>query len=188
MESCKSVDVSFVPETEIVNGMELSSRTVSYVNVAETTEVSVSCEFTEDVLPVEANEPGKIIDKLVKTSDILGGTCSITAEASHEELVENSQNEYIAAVSSGHAVMDECSLMNFNRRSFSMGKCKNQLATDLVQESWKKLRDNHADLKHYVGSETKDAFKILKLTSRMSDLISQADQLLSKCQMQVSVG
>ncbi|XWS25152.1 hypothetical protein CRYUN_Cryun27aG0046100 [Craigia yunnanensis] len=193
METCKSVDVSyvpessFVPETEIVNGMELSSRTVSYVNVAETTEVSVSCKFTEDLFPVEANDPAKFIHKLVKTSDMLGGTCSITAEAYHEEVVENSQNEYDEGVSSGHAVMDECSRMTFNKRSFSMGKLKNQAATDLVQESWKKLRDRHADLKQYVDSEPKDALKILKLTSRMSDLISQADQLLSKCQMQDSL-
>ncbi|KAK8354885.1 hypothetical protein V6Z12_A05G250400 [Gossypium hirsutum] len=36
----------------------------------------------------------------------------------------------------------------------------------------------------HVVSEPKDAFKILKQTSRMSDLISQTDQLLSKWQMQ----
>ncbi|XP_022768199.1 uncharacterized protein LOC111312307 isoform X1 [Durio zibethinus] len=190
METCKSMDVSyvpessFVPETEIINGMELSSRTVSYVNIAETTEVSVNCEFTEDLLPVETNDSGKFIHKLVKTSDMLGGTCSITAEASHEEVVENSQNEYDEAASSGHAVMDECSRMNFNKKSLLIGKFKNHVATDLVQESWKNLRDSHADLKQYVDSEPKDVLKILKLTSRMSDLISQADQLLSQCHTQ----
>ncbi|PPR80221.1 hypothetical protein GOBAR_AA40490 [Gossypium barbadense] len=36
----------------------------------------------------------------------------------------------------------------------------------------------------HVDSEPKDAFKTLKQTSRMSDLISQTDQLLSKWQMQ----
>ncbi|XVF36894.1 hypothetical protein REPUB_Repub19eG0098200 [Reevesia pubescens] len=193
MEICKSVDVSyvpessFVPETEIVNGMELSSRAASYANVAETTEVSVSYEFTEDRLPVEANDPGKFIHKLDKSSDMLGGTCSFTAEASQEEVVENSQNEYDEVVSSGHAVMDECSRMNFNKRSFSMGKFKNQVGSNFVQESWRKLRDSHADLRQYVGLEPKDALDILKLTSRMTDLISQADQLLSKCQMQDSL-
>ncbi|XVE60338.1 hypothetical protein DITRI_Ditri05aG0121100 [Diplodiscus trichospermus] len=193
METCKSLDVSyvpessFVPETEIVNGMGLSSRTMSYVNVAETTEVSVSCEFSEDLLPAEVSDHGEFIHKLVKTSDMLGGTCSITAEASHEEVVENFQNEYDEGVSGGHAVMDECSRMTFNKRSFSMGKFKNQVPKDLVQESWRKLRDSHSDLKQYVDSEPKDALKILKLTSRMSDLISQADQLLSKCQMQDSL-
>ncbi|KAK6257507.1 hypothetical protein QUC31_000966 [Theobroma cacao] len=184
-ETCKSVDVSyvpessFVPETEIVNGMELSSRTV----FPETTEVSVSCEFTENLLPVEANDPGKSVHNLVKASDILDSTCNVIAQGSHEMVVENSENEYDEAVSRGHAVMDECSRMDFNKRSFSREKLKNQLATDLVQKSWKNLRDNRADLSHYVDSEPKDALKILKLSSRISDLISQADQLLSKCQM-----
>ncbi|XP_022748659.1 uncharacterized protein LOC111298179 isoform X2 [Durio zibethinus] len=187
VETCNSVDVSYVPETEIGDGMELSSTAVSNVNVAETMEVSVSCKFTEDLLPVESNDPGKFIHKLVKTSEMLGGTCSITAEASPEEVVEHSQNEYDEVVSSGHPVMDECGCMNFNKRSFSLGKFNNQGVTDLVQESWKKLRDSHADIKHYAELEPIDALKILKLTSRMSDLISQADQLLSKCQMQDSL-
>ncbi|TYG63754.1 hypothetical protein ES288_D06G055300v1 [Gossypium darwinii] len=186
METCESLDVSYVPETEIVNGMELSSRTLSCANVSETTEVSVSCEFGEGLLPAEANDPGKFMHMLIKTSDFSVGTCNIIAEASHEEVVENSQNQY-EAVSSGLELMDECSRMNFNKKSFSMGKFRNQVATDLVQESWKKLRNSHADLKQYVDSEPKDALNILKLTSRMSDLISQADQLLSKCQMQDSL-
>lgn len=186
METCESLDVSYVPETEIVNGMELSSRTLSCANVSETTEVSVSCEFGEGLLPAEANDPGKFMHMLIKTSDISVGTCNIIAEASHEEVVENSQNQY-EAVSSGLELMDECSRMNFNKKSFSMGKFRNQVATDLVQESWKKLRNSHADLKLYVDSEPKDALNILKLTCRMSDLISQADQLLSKCQMQDSL-
>ncbi|XP_022773235.1 uncharacterized protein LOC111315628 isoform X3 [Durio zibethinus] len=193
MDACKSVDVSYVPEssivpeTEIVNGMELPSRTLSYVNVAETTEVSVSSEFTEDLLPVDANDTGKFIYKLVSTSDMLGGKCSMTAEASREEVLENSQNEYDEGVSTGHAVMDDCNCVTFNKRFFSMEKFKNQVVNDVVQKSWKKLRDNHADLKQYVDSEPKDALKILKLTSSMSDLISQADQLRSKCQMQDSL-
>ncbi|KAH1057489.1 hypothetical protein J1N35_035554 [Gossypium stocksii] len=186
METCESLDVSYVPETEIVNGMELSSRTLSCANVSETTEVSVSCEFEEGLLPAEANDPGKFMHMLIKTSGISVGTCNIIAEASHEEVVENSQNQY-EAVSSGLELMDECSRMNFNKKSFSMGKFRNQVTTDLVQESWKKLRNSHADLKQYVDSEPKDALNILKLTSRMSDLISQADQLLSKCQMQDSL-
>ncbi|KAL1164151.1 hypothetical protein V6Z11_A06G051200 [Gossypium hirsutum] len=186
METCESLDVSYVPETEIVNGMELSSRTLSCANVSETTEVSVSCEFEEGLLPAEANDHGKFMHMLIKTSDISVGTCNIIAEASHEEVVENSQNQY-EAVSSGLELMDECSRMNFNKKSFSMGKFRNQVATDLVQESWKKLRNSHADLKLYVDSEPKDALNILKLTCRMSDLISQADQLLSKCQMQDSL-
>ncbi|KAE8653870.1 Adenine nucleotide alpha hydrolases-like superfamily protein [Hibiscus syriacus] len=155
MGTCKSMDVSyvpessFVPETEIGNGMELSSRTVSY-------------------------------DNLLKHQKF-----HITAEASHEE-VENSQNEYDDAASSGHAVMDECSRMNFTKISFSMGKLRNCVTTDSVQESWKKLRDSHADMKKYLDLEPRDTTEILKLTSRMSDLISQAGLLLSKCQIQDS--
>ncbi|XP_039000428.1 uncharacterized protein LOC120126269 [Hibiscus syriacus] len=191
METCKSLDVSyvpessFVPETEIGNGMELSSRTVSYANVAETTEVSVSCELSEDLIPVEVNNSCESIHKLVNTSDMLDGTCSSTAEASHEE-VENSQAEYDEAAPSGHAVMDECRRMNFTKKSFSMCKLKNGATTDLVHESWRKLRDSHADIKKYVDLKPKDTTEILKFTSSMSDLISQADLLLSKCQIQDS--
>ncbi|KAE8731245.1 Adenine nucleotide alpha hydrolases-like superfamily protein [Hibiscus syriacus] len=186
MGACKSMDVSyvpessFVPETEISNGMELSSRTVSYANFSEATEVSVSCELSEDLMPVEVNDSCKFIQKSGKSSD---GTFSITAEASHEE-VENSQNDYDDAPSNGHAVMDECSRMNFTKKSFSMGKLRNLVTADSVQESWKKLRDSHADMKKYVELEPRDTNEILKLTSRMSDLISQADILLSKCQIQ----
>ncbi|XVF64587.1 hypothetical protein PTKIN_Ptkin09bG0180500 [Pterospermum kingtungense] len=118
---------------------------------------------------------------------MLGGACSITAEVSHEEVIENSQNNFDEGASSKHAVMDECSRMTFSKRSFSTWKFKNRMGTDLVQESWEELRDNHADLKQYVDSEPKDALKIFTLTSRMSDLISEADQLLSKCQMQDSL-
>ncbi|KAK8594060.1 hypothetical protein V6N13_125870 [Hibiscus sabdariffa] len=191
MKTCKSMDVSyvpessFVPETEIGNGMVPSSRTVSYTNFAETTEVSVSCALSEDLMPVEINDSCKFIHKAVKSSDMLNGTCSVTAEASHEE-VGNSQNEYYEAASSGHTVMDECSRMNFTKKSFSMGKLRNHVTTDLVQESWRKLRGSHADMKKYVDLEARDTTEILELTSRMSDLISQADILLSKCQIQDS--
>ncbi|XWS15124.1 hypothetical protein CRYUN_Cryun35bG0066900 [Craigia yunnanensis] len=87
--------------------------------------------------------------------DILGGTCSITAEASHEE--ENSQNECDEAVSSGHALMDECGRMNFNRRSFSMGKFKNQDSSELL----------------IIPSENSDAFSWCDEELQMANTVSQ---------------
>ncbi|GLT47100.1 hypothetical protein SLA2020_208190 [Shorea laevis] len=169
MDTYISVDIScvpestFVPETEIDDGMELLSRTMSCVNVAEVTEVSVSNEFKR---------------RLVKCSEMLGSTCEIIEESSQEE-IEDSKSQVVV---SRHEVMDECSRMDFSQGSNLMESFKNQVAADLVQESWKKLRNGHAALKQYVTSELTDAFKIVKLAHSMSDLISQADQLVSKSQ------
>ncbi|KAE8694759.1 Adenine nucleotide alpha hydrolases-like superfamily protein [Hibiscus syriacus] len=171
METCKYMDVSyvpkssFVPETEIGNGMELFSRTVSYTDVAETTEVSVSCELSEDL--VEVNNYCNFIDKLVKTSDMFDGTCSITAEASHKE-VENSQTEYDEAASSGHAVMDECSRMNFTKKilfycdvisqaELLLSKCQIQYSFELLK----------------IPSEDSNAFSWCDEQLQMVDTVSQ---------------
>jgi hypothetical protein len=61
------------------------------------------------------------------------------------------------------------------------------MMTDLVRESWRKLRDRHIDLRHFVTSEVKDATGIIELAYGMSNLISEAELLLSKHQTLVSM-
>ncbi|GAV84126.1 hypothetical protein CFOL_v3_27570 [Cephalotus follicularis] len=185
---CRSVDIScvpessFVPETEINNGSELSSGIVA-CHVAETVEVSVGNELFQNFSAGETDNLDKSVLRMHKNSDVLGNTCDVITESSNGEEVEDSQNEHLDTATRGCQVMDECSRMVFNRTSQPMEKCTSCISTDLVQESWKKLRSTRAVLEHYATSEQKDVIQVLKLASRLSNVISEADFLLSKCQM-----
>ncbi|KAL5776969.1 hypothetical protein ACOSP7_009895 [Xanthoceras sorbifolium] len=182
--TCKSIDVScvpessFVPETEIDYGVELSATMCSGF-VAETVEVSVSNKFIHDHAPVLADN--KSTFKLCKSSDILENFCDVIAESSHREEVEDSQNEHVEAISRGYQVMDECSRMEIKRRSKPMEKLKPCMTIDLVKELWRKLHGSNKDLKRYVASENSNVFQIVELAYGMCKLISEADLLLSKC-------
>ncbi|XP_031281321.1 uncharacterized protein LOC116139808 isoform X1 [Pistacia vera] len=183
--TCKSVDISgvpestIVPETEIVDGVELLSGTVCSGDVAETVEVSVGNGFDLNLAPVEADYESPV--RLPEFSDMLGNICDL-AEPSQGEDVEDSQNEHGEAVSRGYQVLDECSRIDFEKRSEPMEKHRCCLAVDQVKESWSKLRHSQIDLKQYVTSEKTDAFQIVKLANGMCKLISDSDLLLSKCQ------
>ncbi|KAK3230659.1 hypothetical protein Dsin_002540 [Dipteronia sinensis] len=186
--TCESIDLScvpessFVPETEIDYGVELSA-TICSGYVAETVEVSVSNEFIHELVPVLAEN--KSTFELCKSSDILENFCDVIGESSHREEVVDSQNEHAEAISRGYQVMDECSRMETKRMSKPMEKLKPCMATDLVKESWQKLHGSNEDLKGYVASENSDAFPIVKLAYGMCKLISEADLLLSKCRTSV---
>ncbi|KAG5245916.1 P-loop containing nucleoside triphosphate hydrolases superfamily [Salix suchowensis] len=106
--------------------------------------------------------------------------CDIIAESSHEE-VEDSQNEHAEAITREYQVMDECSRMDFIKKSKPVEKSRSCM-TDLVRESWRKLRDRRTDLRHFVTSEVKDATGIIEFAYGMSNLISEAELLLSKHQ------
>uniref|UniRef100_A0A6N2LV02 Uncharacterized protein n=1 Tax=Salix viminalis TaxID=40686 RepID=A0A6N2LV02_SALVM len=112
--------------------------------------------------------------------DMLGSICDVIAESSHEE-VEDSQNEHAEAITREYQVMDECSRMDFIKKSKPVEKSRSCM-TDLVRESWRKLRDRRTDLRHFVTSEVKDATGIIEFAYGMSNLISEAELLLSKHQ------
>lgn len=182
-ETCQSFDVScvpessFVPETVIGDVTELLSRTVSCGH-SDTLEVSVSNDSIQTLLPVEA-------DNLDQPILRWGNTGDVDPDISHRE-VEDSQDENVEGTRN-YQVMDECSRVDFDKAYKFVEKPSSLVVTDLVQESWIKLRGCRTDLRHYVGSEQHDAIKSIKLAYGMSGLISEADLLLSNCPLVVSV-
>lgn len=186
--TCRSVDIScvpessFVPETEIDNGAELLSGKECSGYVAETVEVSVVNEFNLNLPPVEADNNSML--EMHRNPDMLEKFCAVIAESSHVEEVEDFQNEHVETISRACQLMDECSRMDFKRISKPMEELRPREAIDFVRESWKKLRDGNMGLREYATSENPDAFQIIKLTHGMCDLISEADLLLFKCQTQ----
>ncbi|KAK4572862.1 hypothetical protein RGQ29_031029 [Quercus rubra] len=187
-ETCKSFDVScvpessFVPETMIGDVTELLSKSG---HVADSFEVSVSNEWIQTLFPDEAENCDKPLLRLQKHSDMLRNKCDVNPEILHGEEVEDSQNESVEATR-GYQVMDECSRMDFDRRSKFVEKPRPLMVTDLVQESWIKLRGCRTDLRQYIVLERQDAIQSIKLAYGMSNLISEADLLLSNCQMVAS--
>ncbi|KAJ6398925.1 hypothetical protein OIU77_019647 [Salix suchowensis] len=186
-ETSIPVDVScvpestFVPETQINGGTEVSFSRVYCSQVADTLEeVSVSNEFKPNLWPVETDNLDKFVPILQHNSDMLGSICDVIAESSHEE-VEDSQNEHAEAITREYQVMDECSRMDFIKKSKPVVK-SGSCMTDLVRQSWRKLRDHRTDLRHFVTSEVKDAAGIIEFAYGMSNLISEAELLLSKHQ------
>ncbi|KAA8546400.1 hypothetical protein F0562_002861 [Nyssa sinensis] len=187
--TCKSVEIScvpessFVPETEISDGTLLFSRTVSCGHVAEIVEaVSTSSDLMQNLLPVEANNLNKAIAGLHKNSEMTGNTCDMDMEFVEEEEVGDSHIERVESVPREHQLMDECSRMDFSRGCRSTEKPRSWMVIDSVQETWRRLRVCHTDLRKYVTPEMKDTSQVLKLAYRMSNLISEADLLLGDCQ------
>lgn len=182
--TCKSFDVScvpesliqqpsFVPETEIDNGSTLFSATVSCAHMSN------NGSMIPELLPVEAGSD--------QTLEFFCNTSDINIESAHGEGVGDSHVERVESVTREHQVMDECSRMDFSRSAVSMEKPGDSVAIDFVQETWRKFRDCDMGLRQYVALEQKDTSQVLKLTSGMSNLISEADLLLSDCQAQICV-
>lgn len=137
---------------------------------------STKCDFPSNGIDLNVSPPG-----LHKIPVLLKNNCDQIAESVQEE-VADSHVECVQAVPREYQGMDECSRMNFSMRY----KYKNQsslLASDTVQETWRKLRNCHMDLKQYATLEHKDASKFIKIAHGMSNLISEADVLLSGCQL-----
>ncbi|KAH0989402.1 hypothetical protein GBA52_000885 [Prunus armeniaca] len=186
-EMCNSIDIScvpestYVPETEMDNGTELSSHTVTSDHVANTIKEIFSCEEFH----VEGNNLDKLELGLQRNFDTWGNNCAAIAESSHQEL-DDSQNEHTETVAGAYQVMDECSRMDFIKCSnFAQGQ-NSLVVTDFVQDSWDKLRGSRSDLRQYIALEQQDACQIVMLAYRMSNLISETDVLFSRCQSLIS--
>ncbi|PKI38434.1 hypothetical protein CRG98_041133, partial [Punica granatum] len=158
-------ETTYVPETTIENETDaMSCRTISSSpQVVETEEVFTCNGLTSNLSP----KHGKPLSRLHKLSDLSRTTHDVTAESYEDE--EVTQYEHAEATGRGHDVMDECSRMDFRRRS----------VPDVVHESWKRLRVK--DLRKYVSTEERDALRIIREASGMSNLISQSDTLLCRC-------
>lgn len=181
-DTCKSFDISrvpessFVPETEMSDGTELLSVALSCGRVADIAEtVSICKDLTQNLLQVEAKNPEKSVPGLIQNLETM-----INGDSVNEE-VGDSQNEHVESVTREYPVMDECSRMAFTRGSKSLEDPRSWMVTNSVQETWRKLRGCHTDLRRYAILEQRDASQIVELTYKMSNLISEADQLRYNC-------
>lgn len=177
---------TFVPESVVGDVTKPLSTTVSCDYAADTLEISMSNESIQTLLAVEADNLGKPMLRLRKTSEMLGNTGDPNPELSCEEELEDFLDQNVDSTT-GHQLMDECSRMNFGRGSKFLEKPKSLMVTDLVQASWIKLRGCHTELRQYVVSDKEDAIQSIKLAYSMSDLIAGADLLLSSSQVVVRV-
>lgn len=108
-------------------------------------------------------------------------------ESAHEEEVGDTNNEHVGAVLRGYPVMDECSRMDFSRGAKSKEKPSSSVLMDSVQETWRRIRGSHTDLRQYVTLEEKNASQVLKLAYGMCNLLSEADELLGDCHQLICV-
>lgn len=162
---------TYVPETAIDFGNDVSCNTVSTFQVDK---------MTDYPSPEKAGKIGRSLNRIHKLSDLQGNSCHETAKYCAEE--EDTLYDCMHAVASNH-VMDECSRIDFKRNFKLINQC--DLVPNLVQESWKKLCATQS--KKDILIEQKNAIRVVKITSRMTDLISEADLLLYKCNEVIDV-
>lgn len=190
---------SYVPETEFNDGMEFLSRTVS---------CGRSDVALEDASTSGTKYPSSMEFNLLDTTAVGGNnnsenklkyTCKIGSECGHgNEEVGDSPNEDAEAVTRGYLVMDECSRANFSAGFISLENptrlhvsdsvkesvdgigCR--LVSNSVQDMWKRFRARREDLSSHLTSQQIDASEMVKLASRLTDLISETDVMLSCCQ------
>ncbi|KAF5194177.1 p-loop containing nucleoside triphosphate hydrolase superfamily protein, partial [Thalictrum thalictroides] len=191
-ETYKSVDISCVPEssfvaeTEINDGVELLSDTVSCGCAAARLEpLSLSTAKSTESLSVSIQKAVQELDNNSET--ILGNTCEVDSVSVHkDEEVGDSQHEHAESVTRRYQMMDECSRAGLNMSSISWEsrRCMGQVGT--VPATWRRLSCCRADLSSYVTSEQRNASQIVKLASGLTDLISAADLMFGRCQSLIS--
>lgn len=170
-ETCKSFDIScvpestFVPETIIENEIETMSGAVSSGHLAGPLEVSVNNELIPSTFTIP-----KRLRKMLQNSDLLGST-EIPGSSPKDDmqyfLDENMETTNVN-------VMDECSRVDFKLKAKAV-ESSPSMETDIVQKLWRKLRDCRTDFRQHATSEQPGAFQVVKLASGLSDLISEAD-------------
>ncbi|KAK9096037.1 hypothetical protein Sjap_021534 [Stephania japonica] len=189
-DTLRSIDVScvpessFVPETEIENGVELPSKTVSCGHFPFTTDVSSrALSFQSPTILDNKHDDNTIAMPFKILQTTFESTNNMVGESVHgDEEVGDSQNGHPTVLRS-FQVMDECSRADFNRASIS-GSGEDPwclLRTHSVQNLWKKLRAHHEGLKLHATSEDRKAAEIVRVAAGTTDLLSMADLLYSCC-------
>lgn len=191
-ETYKSVDISCVPEssfvleTEFNDGVEFPSNTVSCGPAT----VSLESRPPSTIKSVESIDAGSLHDATKKWDDnreaIMENITEVDTVSVHREETGDSQQEHAGSISRRYQVMDECSRAGFSVASVSWEnpRCSEQASS--VPETWRRLRCCHGDLKSYVTSEQRNASRILKFASRLTDLLSITELMFDRCQSQIS--
>ncbi|KAI3525232.1 hypothetical protein L1887_03907 [Cichorium endivia] len=164
-------DVSCVPESTYVPETELGNGMCSDDGIED---APMSTDFTLRAVTVEFNnscEEDKVPSMAVTDSGL------DSAPGPGEE-IGDSNVEPVAGIPREYQMMDECSRMDFNKKPEPESE-----SVDIVQETWRKLRNCEHELKQYVSNEEKDTLEALGISHGMTNLISEADLLLSDCQL-----
>ncbi|WCJ44632.1 P-loop containing nucleoside triphosphate hydrolases superfamily protein [Euphorbia peplus] len=190
-DACESLDVScvpessFVPETIIDDVTKVVFGRVPYGQAGQGSviveEASVSNEFRQYFFPIKADDYDEPTAEFCKDYELIGGIHDINSVLPRVE-AEDSQYELGQSFMGEPQLMDESSCIDFNRK-FKLQENSSPLKiVDTVQESWRRLRNQHADLKQLVASEYKSSSQIIQLSGGISHLISEAELLHAKCQ------
>ncbi|XP_074263579.1 uncharacterized protein LOC141586296 isoform X2 [Silene latifolia] len=168
IDPCWSIDVScvpdstFVPETEVNDGMEIQAgKEMDIVSPLTTADVDTSIRMP-DVPEIERT--GIDINLNVQNEDIDDS---------------QSDSEHLIASTSGCQVMDECSRMDFCKKPKRLRISRSELKFP-VQDRWNELK--LADLRQRYISEHENALQMLDIAFGVSNLISEGDLLLHDCE------
>ncbi|WJX10250.1 hypothetical protein P8452_00995 [Trifolium repens] len=171
----KSLDMSCFPESRLVsetaiqNRIETKSEVMSYGDhLACPVDASLDNEMTPFSFGVcqRLAEVSRDRDLLVNT-EIPKSFPRTTAQDFIDENME---------IPTVYNTLDECSQTDIKLKSIFVDSSQST-EIDLVQSLWTKLRDCRTDLKQHAASEQIGAIEVVKLSSGLSNLISEADLL-----------
>nr|XP_043626638.1 uncharacterized protein LOC122598097 [Erigeron canadensis] len=170
---CKSEDVSCVPESSYVAETEMENGTVMYSTMCSSQHVDPRI----DESPLNTD--------CVTTTTAEDKVPVVMVKHLHLDTVEEIGDSHIEpteAMPREYQMMDECSRIDFSRRAESIHGSESVGSTDIVQETWRKLRNCSKEYSQYVSTEENDTSEALGLAFGMTNLISEADILLANCQ------
>lgn len=171
---------SAIAETETISETGLFSATVSYSpNVCTEDVDSMRNYLSPSLSPIEHE---KLLNTVHKGS-CTPCSCSDSDRATlHGELIGDSRIVHGEDVARVYQELDECSSCAYAKTVKNFEKPISHCQFNNVEETWQRLRNCRMDLKHHVTPEQKDVSHCLNLAFGMTDMISDADLLLSYCQ------
>ncbi|KAL3504157.1 hypothetical protein ACH5RR_033998 [Cinchona calisaya] len=186
---CRSLDVSgvpessFVPETEINDQTDLLSAVVSCGLVLRKEEVDSLSK--NELTNFSSDKNDMCCTPFYENQEMLGNGSDIDRAMFHREEVGDSHIEHVEGDIRGNQMLDECSRIDFAKGAKTLYRLRSHQQVDSIEEIWRRLRKCKTDLCQHVTSEQKNASQALKVASEMSNIISEADLLLSSCQLQI---
>ncbi|KAG9448912.1 hypothetical protein H6P81_008877 [Aristolochia fimbriata] len=174
---------SFVPETEICNGDDPPGRVRVSALCCDVSLNDVSLnDASISQSAMNVNNPKKTVSEIDHgIRNQLENTAVGSAPVYGDELRGDHLIDEAEAVSRACPVMDECSRVDFTA-GFTLSEPQSSASeANRVQDTWTMLR-RCGNLKSYVTSEEKVGSRVVEIISGFTDLISEADVLLSCCQ------
>lgn len=173
-----TVDVSCVPESTCVPETEIEDGTTTYSTMCSSGCIEGGTKMgpTNTDRDTDSYDYSCQVDKLVR---------DLTLDSAEE--IGDSHIEPTESIPRDYQMMDECSRIDFSEKLESINGFTSVGSTDTVQEAWRKLRNCSQELSQYVSVEENNALEALRVSYRMTNLISEADLLLADCQSLICV-